>query len=283
MELHLLFLDSNNQVCKEVLKNPMPNLSPKVIKTVMKEMVALDVGERDGTRRHAVAAAAKYVEVREEILFDDSDKIVAIKPVPQPVSAEEETSAEETVEEETPKKERRKSQPAEPKITLSTMTRCRPKVLAAKMKEEFSGEIMRLRMTKGWTRAEFNAPVDRYLSNALKSQALNELLQPTKQIDPYVFNQFMEYLFRIDWTPYLLAHLKDLQQFFPPQKWLELMELFPEKGRENLANLLDKGEGPDHEAADAEIKAVQVEARAAFIDFEKRQSALPGLMSQLCL
>lgn len=273
MELHLLFLDSNNRICKEVLKKPMPNLTAKTIKRVMKEMVALDVGEQDGTRRHARILSAKYKEVKEEVLFVEKTVVVPFPESDQTTAAEEEKPA-----------RKRRERPSDvPAITLSTMTRCRPLVLAERMKAEFTAEIVRLRMRDSWGQAEFNAPGDRYLSNALKSQALNELLLPTKQIDPYVFSPFMEYLFRVVWSPYMIAHLKDLQKFFPPQKWLELMELFPEKGREVQASLLDTGDGPDYEAADTRIKAVQVEARTAFLQFEKRQSALPELMSQLTL
>lgn len=261
-ELHLFFLDSNNHKRKEVLRNVRPDLTGEEVQEAMRTMVALDRPLRSGIRKHTQALAAKMVVVKETILFEVA---------PQQPASGAPAAVVEVIKDKPKKKAPTKKRAPKTEVSLSDMTRLNPMTVVGIMKNDL--EI------NGTT----DENVDRYISNALISQAVSNLMPVGKKIDPRIFGPALREATceKQEWSREMVGQLDQLAVFFPAPEWLAVMEQAQTAARKQAARLFRRDGQPDQQRGDQYLQDLLKEAREKCAEYREAQRAFPELLAQL--
>lgn len=275
-ELHLTFITSDNRKHTEVLKRVRPDLDAEVVKEVMKGMVELDLPNTRGIRLHDQVASAKLVVVKETILFEMPKQVV-------PITTEANIAAQQARYE----RQLRGEGPSAPgagvkEITLTDMGRFRPTLVADIMHHQLEQEMNPDTITRRGLEFDRGTAIDRYLSNVMKSQLLNELLPMERRISPTNFSETMSRIYRSKYcTPYMLMILEDIQEFFTESEWLTVLKYVRVTGRDLAAELLGDGIMPDYELADEKFDKLVRQAHEIVVSRPERERAQAERMSLL--
>lgn len=256
-ELHLIFFTSDNRKHKEVLKHIKDTITPEEVRELMETMVLLDLPQRDGIRRCARIASAKIVETKIEVLFDELAAYRQQHPLPKLPK---------------PLELVKPKQPKVPKttITISEMTRFNPMKTAKIMLNDL--------LVHGGN----PLTVAHYLSNALKTQFLNEVLTVDKQIDPFIFTPVLKKIYaQPQWSTEMVAYLADLQSFFSPTEYLAIVQRGKTAGRQAAARLFYQGDHPNDALIDAHFQHLHHQAQEAVQAFKAQEKALMAKLSRL--
>lgn len=256
IELHLTFFTSENRKHKEILKNIKEDITKEEVMDLMKTMVTLDLPNAQGRRSCARPAAAKIVETKIHVLFDDMKEARKNFPRPKPVAK--------------PKPAAKAATPKKTEVSISEMTRFSPTKTA---------EIMLNNMVVNGAN---RFTIAHYLANALKTQFINNVLTVDKQIDPYLFNPVMKKIFsQPTWSNEMVAFFSDLQDFFTPDEWLATIKHGQVAGREAAARLAGGGTFANYREADETFKVLLAEAETALAASKQTEKALQQQLQRL--